>query len=279
LKALITRLSASLLMAMLAGVAIARESDDSFAYHPFLSDRFHLSIGGFWPDKSLKISVDGSDPSKDIDFEEDLGYDDSGWTSTLNFRWRYSKNWSLSGQYWGFDSEESVILTDDIEWEDVIFMESTYARSGIDFSVTRFFLGRSVWKNPGHELGLGGGIHWLDFDIFIEGQIESDSGTKFSHESADSSGPLPNIGAWYMYSWSPKWLAHARLDWLRATVGEYSGGLWHAQAGIHYQISRTFGIGLAYSNFTIDLDVDESDWHGHIETRQHGPRLELTASW
>jgi hypothetical protein len=266
-------------MAMLAGAAIAQESDDSPAYHPFLSGRFHLGIGGFWPDKSLKMSVDGSDPAEEIDFEEDLGYDDSGSTPSLNFRWRYSKDWSLWGQHWGFDSEESGILPNDIEWEDVIFQEGTTARSGVDFSITRIFLGRSVWKNPGHELGVGGGIHWLDFDIFIEGQIKSGSGTKFSHESAESSGPLPNIGAWYMYSWSPKWMVDARFDWLSATVDEYSGGLWHAQTGIHYQISRTFGIGVAYSSFKIDLNVDESDWNGHIETRQHGPRLELTASW
>jgi hypothetical protein len=279
MKALIIRLSASLLMAMLAGVAIAGESDDSTAYHPFLSDRFHLGIGGFWPEKNLEISVDGSDPSEDIDFEEDLGYDDSGWTPSLNFRWRYAKNWSLSGQYWGFDSEESVFLTKDIEWEDVIYQDGTYARSGIDFAVTRIFLGRSVLREPGYEFGVGAGIHWLETDVFIEGQIASGSGTTFSRESADSSGPLPNIGAWYMYSWSPDWMVDARLDWLRASVGEYSGGLWHAQAGIHYQISRTYGVGLSYSNFRIDLDVDDSDWHGHIESRQHGPRLELTASW
>jgi hypothetical protein len=55
--------------------------------------------------------------------------------------------------------------------------------------------------------------------------------------------------------------------------------LWHAQGGIHYQISRTFGVGFAYSNFTLDLDVDENDWRGFIETRHNGPRLELTASW
>ena len=266
MKALIIRLSASLLMAMLAGVAIAQESDEPTAYHPFLSDRFHLGIGGFWPDKSLEISVDGSDPSEEIDFEEDLGYDDSGWTPSLNFRWRYSKNWSLSGQYWGFDSEESVFLDKDIEWEDVIYQDGTYVRSGIDFVVTPIFIGRSLMREPGYEFGVGAGIHWLETDVFIEGQIASGSGTTFSREEADSSGPLPNIGAWYMYSWSPDWMLDARLDWLSATVDEYSGQLWHAQAGIHYQISRTYGVGLSYSNFLIDLDVDDSDWHGQIES-------------
>jgi hypothetical protein len=279
MKALIFHLSASLLMAIFAFAAIAQEANHSTAYHPFLSDRFHLGIGGFWPDKSLEVSVDGSDPAEEIDFEEDLGYSDSGSTPSFNFRWRYGKKWSLWGQYWGLDSEESVVLEKDIEWEDVTFKEGTYALSGVDYAITRVFLGRSVLREPDHEFGVGAGIHWLELDTFIEGQIIDGSGTTLSREDAESSGPLPNIGGWYMYSWSADWMVDARLDWLSATVDEYSGGLWHAQVGIHYQISRIFGIGFSYSDFLIDLDVDDSDWRGSIESRQHGPRLELTASW
>ena len=119
----------------------------------------------------------------------------------------------------------------------------------------------------------------MTIDAFIEGQVASGSGTEFGREEAETEGPLPNVGGWYLYSWSPEWLMTARLDWLRASVDEYSGGLWHGQIGVHYQFSRIFGIGFGYSNFVIDLDVDDSHWHGSIESRQHGPRLELTASW
>jgi hypothetical protein len=146
-------------------------------------------------------------------------------------------------------------------------------------SITRIFFGRSLFTKPGHEFGAGAGIHWIKIDAFIEGEIITGGPNEFHREAVETSLPLPNIGAWYMYSWSPKWLVDARLDWLSASIGNYSGGLWHAQGGIHYQISSTFGIGFAYSNFVLDLDVDESDWHGFIETRQNGPRLELTASW
>jgi len=279
MKAHIIHLFALLLMAALSGTVFAQKTDDSTGYHPFLSDKFHLGLGGFWPQKSFKIRVDGSDPTEEIDFEEDLAYDESESTTSLNFRWRYSKNWSLWGQYWVVDSENSAILTEDIEWEDIIFEEGTFVSSGVDFSVVRIFLGRSFWNKPGHEFGAGGGIHWMEIDSFIEGQIITDTTTEFRHESANTSLPLPNIGVWYMYSWSPRWLVDARLDWLSASVGKYSGGLWHAQGGIHYQISRTFGIGFAYSSFNVDADVDEGDWRGHIETEQNGPRLELTASW
>jgi hypothetical protein len=37
-----------------------------------------------------------------------------------------------------------------------------------------------------------------------------------------------DTGAWYMYSWSPKWMLQVRGDWLSATIGDYSGSLWDA---------------------------------------------------
>jgi hypothetical protein len=268
------------LLVMLSIPALAQETDNSNNYHPFLSDRFHLGIGGFWPRKTFKVRADGSSPGDEIDFEEDLGFDESESTTSINFRWRYSQNWSLWAQYWKVDSEASTVLGEDYEWEDVIFKEGTAARAGSDFTVLRLFFGRAFkWGGPRQEFGVGAGLHVIEIDGFIEGQIITGTTTKFHREAVKASLPLPNIGTWYMYSWSPKWLVDARLDWLSASFGKYSGGLWHAQAGIHYQISKIFGIGLAYANFNLDADVDESNWHGYVETNQYGPRLELTASW
>ena len=93
MKVLLTDLTVCLFLAMLSGAVMAQEADNSTGYHPFLTAKFHLGIGGFWPQKSLQIQVDGSDPAEEIDFEQDLGLDESESTTSLNFRCRYSKNW------------------------------------------------------------------------------------------------------------------------------------------------------------------------------------------
>ena len=82
-----------------------------------------------------------------------------------------------------------------------------------------------------------------------------------------------------MYSWSPKWVALARIDWLSVSIGDYSGSLWSASAGINFQAFKNVGFGLSYNNFDLNVDVDKADWHGQVETRQHGPRLTVTAVW
>jgi len=277
MKTLIRLIAIALLMSLFSSPVVAQTADD---YHPFLSDRFNLGVGVFWPAVDFSARADGSDPGEEVDFDEAFNFSGSQASAMMGFRWRFGEKWSLAAAGWSTDESGKEVLDEDIEWNDIIFREGTNVGGGVGLDIVRVMLGREFGNSPNHEFGLGFGLHYMKLSTYLEGEIIfDDDSTGFHRESASADFPLPDIGAWYMYSWSPKWLAHARLDWLRATVGEYSGGLWHAQAGIHYQISRTFGIGLAYSNFTIDLDVDESDWHGHIETRQHGPRLELTASW
>lgn len=221
-------------------------------------------------------------PGEDFDFDEALGFDDSESTGSLNFRWRYTKNWSLWGQYWAVDSKGGSVLKEDIEWEDQTFLGGSFASAEAKTTIARVFFGRSFLNDsPGKEFGLGAGLHWMEIDAFIEGQILAvpGPGTELRREKATAGVPLPNLGAWYLYSWSPKWAVLASIDWLRVSSGEVSGGLTSGVVGIKYQVSDTFGLGLSYNSFKFDVDVEESDFGGRFETGQAGPRVTLTAAW
>lgn len=274
------QISTCLLVLLLSNAVMAQGSKITDNYHPYMSDTFNLGIGAFNTRKNFELQVDGTTPGDRFDFDEALNLDDSETTLTINFRWRYTENWSLFGQYWAIESTGGAVLTEEIEWNDEIFQEGTFANAGTKNTIIRIFFGRSFLKNsPGQELGIGVGLHWMEFEAFIEGQVVSGVTTEFRRESVSTPIPLPNFGAWYLYSWSPKWVALARVDWLSVSIGDYSGGLLGGMVGINYQISNTFGLGLSYNRFGIDLDADGEDLHGRIETSQYGPRISLTASW
>jgi len=271
-------LTAAALATCLFSSPAGAQSDDDF--HPLLSDKFNIGIGVFYPKKSFKIRVDGSAPEEEIDFDETLGLDETEVTGSLTFRWRFGEKWSFWGQYWGTDDKGGAILEEDLEWEDVIFKAGTFAAGGAKLKIARVFFGRTFSAGPQHEFGLGAGFHWMSLDTFIEGQVITDSGdTEFAREAVSAEFPLPNIGGWYMYSWNPKWLFQARLDWLSADIGDYSGGLWNTQVGIHWQTFKNIGFGLYYNGFVLDVDVDKDDWRGKAEAKQHGPWLAITANW
>jgi len=266
-------------MSVSAGVASAQESGSSGKYHPFLSDNFHLGLGVYRPSKKRKIGADpndGGSPGKSLDAS------DSQSTGMLNFRWRYTKNWFFEGTYWNTDSESGETLTEDFEYGDVKFLAGTSVRSEVDTSIIRLFWGRSFYRRPSTDWGVGLGLHVLAIDAILEGNIlvpPGDPPIPDHHEKASVSVPLPNLGIWYMYSWSPNWVFTTRLNWLNITFEEFSGSMYDLSVGVNYQMSDHFGIGLAANAFKLNLQVDDADWRGSFVDEQIGPHLYVTWNW
>jgi hypothetical protein len=277
MKTLTRSLLVALLSVLFLNSATAQTADD---YHPFLSDKFNLEVGVFLPQVDFTARVDGSHPDEEIDFDEALNLNDSQSAASVNFRWRFGKKWSFWGQAWTTSNTGKAVLEEDIEWEDFIFKEGTFAKGGVDVDIIRAFFGREFNLGPEHELGVGFGLHWMNLDTFVEGEVIIDDSTiDFQRVSASAAFPLPNFGVWYMYSWSPKWMFQTRGDWLKASIGDYSGSMWDAQLGINYQAFKNIGFGLYYKGFLVDVDIDKSDWHGRADLTQHGPLLTVSATW
>jgi hypothetical protein len=277
MKAPIHLIKLAMLAIMFSSSVAAQTEDD---YHPFLSDKFNLDAGAFFPNISYTLRVDGITPGDEIDFDEALNLEDYQATPSINFRWRFGKKWSFWGQYWDTSTHGGFVLTEDTTWKGVTFKEGTFANTGIDLKVVRVFFGREFSVSPKHEFGLGLGLHWMELGSFLEGEVIIDENTTdFQRVKVGTEFPLPNIGGWYMYSWSPKWIFQSRLDWLSASIGDYSGSQWDIQAGVNYQMFKTIGIGLYYKAYLLDVDVDRSDFRGKVEMDQYGPLLTLTATW
>lgn len=275
---------ACLALAPHAAAQTTDEGGGANAFHPYLSDRFHIELGLFIPDKDINLRVDGSLPGENIDFEDQVGASESENTGAVDFRWQFGKKWNFAAQAWRVNSGGRWELDENLEWEDIVLKEGTFAEVGLDLDVVRAFFGRRVWQRPGQEFGLGLGLHWLELGAFIQGQAllnvgGSDGETEFRRESVSAGAPLPNIGAWYMVSWSPRWVFQARTDWFSASIDEYAGSLTNVSAGVNYQPFEHVGFGLAYNYFRIDVDVDKTDWRGRVKSAQNGPFLSMTFSW
>lgn len=250
--------------------------------HPSLTDDFVLDVGIYFPERSVKIRVDGTIAgiNQDIDFEEQVGLSKSDETVSVDFGWRFGEKWSLLTQYFQSSGAKGAVLNEDIEWNDVVFGQGTNVVAGQDFSVLRVFFGRQFSTNERHDFGLGLGFHWIEIGAFIEGEIIVGGGANiFQRESVSAQAPLPNFGAWYRYSISPKWAFKSRVDWLNADIGDYSGSLTNAALGVNYQIFDNFGVGLNYNVLDLDLRVNKSDWQGQFNTRYEGVFAYISTSW
>jgi len=267
-------ITAFFLASLSVGVANAQKFNSSSEYHPFLSDKFNIGVGVFRPTQDREIGIDTNMPG----LSDTLNVSNSSSVGILNFRWRFTENWSFQTTYWNTESENGETLDEDFEFHDKVFLAGSFVNSGFDTEVARLFWGRSFFRKPNIDWGVGAGLHWLTVDIFVEGQVLATPGPgrEFRHTSASAAVPLPNLGIWYMYSWSPKWVVLTRFDWLEVSFEEFSGSMYDASVGVNYQISDHFGVGLAVNAFKLDVQVDQGNWDGGIETNQYGPRLNLT---
>jgi hypothetical protein len=275
-------ISAVLLLSLSVGVASAQESDGSGKYHPFLSTTFQMGLGVYAPTKKKKIGVEAGSAgdSDSIDGTENET------TGMLNFRWRYTENWSFQGNLWKTSSDSRDTLNQDRDFtfneEDFQLKAGSFIESGLDTTIGRLFWGRSFNRTPSTDWGIGLGLHWMQIDAYVEGQISVAGGGDFDgvkRASASVGAPLPNLGIWYMHSWSPKWVFITRLDWLDVTFEQFSGRLLDASVGVNYQMSDHFGVGLAVNAFDLELGVDGDNGKFDFESSQYGPRLNLTWNW
>jgi len=256
-------------------------AQDEAGVHPWLEDDFVISLGGFFPRKEFRISVDGQVPGRDVDLIRAADSSKTESTASLTARWKFGEKWSVAGQFWSTRNRGEAVLSEDVHWGDKVLRAGSHVGAGSDLDLARVFFGREFFTNDEqHEFGLGVGLHWLRIGAFIEGEVfVNDQSGGFRRESVSANLPLPNIGAWYWRSLSPRWLLTTHADWFHASIGDYSGGLWNIGAGIQYQPWEHVGFGLAYQYFKIDVDVDKSNWAGHAQLTQDGPFLSLNANW
>jgi hypothetical protein len=267
-----------LMASILAPTLVAAQEPDQS--HPFLSNRFLLSAGAFAKQQGFKIGADGSFPEEEIDFDETLGVDDDGVSGSLTFRWNFGKKWSLWGQYFKVNANGGAVLTEDVKWEDLVFQQGSSVAAGVHNKVGRVFFGRKFSTGPRHEFGLGAGFHWLELGAYIEGEaFINDEPSGFQRATVDASAPMPNIGGWYYFSPSSRWLLEARIDWLDVSIGDFSGGIWNSSVGVQFQAFKHLGVALNYQYFSLNVNVDSDDWRGGAELKYRGPFLALTTNW
>ena len=269
----------AVLSSMLAAPIQAQESSN---VHPYLTNEYTVDMGVLLSDRTLKIRVNGTVPgaNRDVDFESRLRSERNDETFVLYLGWRFGEKWALFGQYFDSGVNSGAVLMEDVEWKDTVFAAGTSVVAGQDFRLFRVFFGRAFDTSDRHDFGVGAGIHWLEIDAFIEGNvILGGGGVSFRREAVSASGPLPNIGVWYQYSLSPRWALRSRLDWLEASIGDYDGKIINASFGLNYQTSDHFGIGLNYSLVELDVDVTKSDWRGEAIITYDGPNAHLSFYW
>ena len=251
-------------------------AQEETAKHPILTNRFQLGAGIYVPDQKVKFSVDGKSPNQAIEFDETFDFNNNRVTPQITFDWRFANKWRLGAEYFNASYATEAVLKNDIIAGDITFNKGSNVGVGYKIDLYRIFVGRVIWSELKHELGAGLGVHILDVNPFIEGNIIVNEGdNKFERVAGTATAPLPNIALWYYFAPNEKWAVTAKVDWFGITINEYSGSLWDLSPGVRYQIIKNMGISLDYRFFKVHADVNKDLWHGAFDLSFSGPSITL----
>ena len=265
------------LLALLGATAAGAQD-----HHPMMQSKWWVTAGTFLAKRDFEASASGTvaGMTREFDFENSFGLDDSPDLFMGEVGWQFSEKWGAAVQYFRSSRSGSRTLDESFEWQDVTYEVGATVNAGTEIEITRLFFARQFRDSGPHSWKLGLGVHWLKVGAEVSGEATlNDMSTEFRTAVAKAEFPVPNIGAWYRYSPSEKWLLSARVDWLSASIDEYSGSIWNATAGVGYKLWKHIGVGANYQYFQLSGDLTEDNWRGEIKQTFTGPYIYLTGYW
>ena len=246
-----------------------------------LNDRYWFEAEGFWPQVDTKVAINGAGGriGNEIDLEGDLDLTDRKALPAFAAGARIGQRWSILGEYYGLDRSGSTTINRDINFDDVTYSSGATIGSSFDTKVYRAVVGYAFLQRDNFELGAALGLHVTQFKVTLQGQGHIGNATGSSNEvrKRDALAPLPTLGLYGAYAFSPKLTATARVDYLSLKVGDYDGRLTNTEARLGYRVFENVDVGAGYRYVDYHLNIDKKNWNGEVAYKFKGPVLFVRA--
>jgi len=249
--------------------------------HPKLDARFYLDIGAYLPTIDTAVRVDRAGGTGTVlDLEDDLDFDDSTVLPYGMINFRLGERWHLEAEYFAINRDNTTVIDQELEIGDEVFPVNATVNSFLDTDVYRLGVGYSFLKRPNSELGVSLGVHVTTFDLGV-------STAGGAAESADTLAPLPTLGFYGYYAFSPRWLVQGRADVFSLDYDDYSGSLLNLNLGLEFQLAKHVGLGAGYRYVDLELTSEKTltvgsasdDFRGEFNYQYSGPTLYMSFSY
>ncbi len=248
-----------------------------------MGERFGLNVGTFFANLDTKVRLDGTGGvlGTVIDFEQNLGLDDTKTRIMAAGYWRFFKKHRLDFSYFNLDRSGDSSSTVNIRFGDRIFQADLPLQAFLDIEVFNLGYSYSILFDEKKELAVGLALSFQDIATGLEGTgVLSDLNVS---ESSSVLAPLPTFTGRFAYAITPKWIVDTNIGYFTIEVDsggdELSGDVIAANAGVKWQLLKHFHLGLLYQWFRVDVNTKDEAKQLTIEYKYKGPVLYLGTSF
>ena len=249
---------------------------------------YRLDIGGNIVDFDSKISINSRDGSidKEIDFEDDIGFDSQLKLGIVKGTWRMADRHRLSLLYTQIKRASDVTSSNDIEVDGAIIRAGAYVGASVKTHVFDIEYLYSYYKRPDLELGVSAGIYWMNSltEITASGEVrlegEDQDVLRNDFESYQRLvAPLPLLGLSASYEIMPQWLTHAYARYLDVTINDIDGRILSLIVKTEYFVTEHVSLGVSYASFDVSVTQDGVVFINSLQYGYNGLQAYLALSY
>jgi len=206
-----------------------------------------------------------------VNFERDLGLEDSGTQRRFGLQWRPFHRHELALAYFSAPQRKGFAQIDrEIVFRDQVYPVTALVTSALDLDYAS--LTYTFWARRGTRDGLGITLGLATMTIDASVTAQQLGGLVNVTERADTDVPVALAGLQGRVAFLPRLHGEASVSTLpRVTIEDYTGSAVTGAARLEYRPLNWLGIGAAYHYFNLDIDVDQTDLRGALEMTIQGP--------
>jgi hypothetical protein len=240
-------------------------------------DKWKFELGGYFPAISSDMKVDIGDAS--IDLENVLGLSENESVARLDGYWRFAKKHRLGFGYYGLRRDATHAFSDDIDIGGQEWPVGAYVSTELDMDFFTLAYAYSFYQNEKWEIAGTIGAYWVSVETTIAlaasigcpGMDCIEASERFESETVEA--PLPLIGLSFDYYITPKWMATFKGGYFQLSLDQFSGKILNLGAKLEYQFTKTFGLGLGYDSFRLNVDAEDAGDTAEIDYKYNGIQL------
>jgi len=238
----------------------------------YLDNRYSVTVGVFAlrPETTVRLDAPNGRGTT-LKMEDDLGLESHATAADLTFSARIGERHRVELEQFGINrsGERSNLRT--IQVGSDTYDVGLQLETEFDMNVTRLGYAYSFVRDTNKEVGIHVGVHVTDMAMRVTAALRPI--TERTQELANTTAPLPVIGAQGAYRFLPRWTMRGRAQLFRLAAGDYEGAINHVAIAFEHATFEHVGIGVALDYFEVDLDSNDTSFLGAFELKFTGPRL------
>jgi hypothetical protein len=227
----------------------------------------------------IKLDATATIVGSTIDFERDLGFNETAGVAWATGLWRISPRNHVQ-MFWSSVGRDAVQrhLQRNIQFGDSAFDLNAQVDAFVDTWIIAGSYRFAIVATPIVELGplIGLGALNLSTGIGLSGAVSGpDNGVSGSTDRREASFTAPALlpGAFINLRAHPRLTVRASGAYISADFGDFNGQLVQATAGADVMFTRWLGVGGNYSYQKLSVGLDKERFDGDVRYAFGGPQI------